>query len=76
MAASSAPLPLRRPSRGALLTVSLGYGESAEWALPGRDGEEFRTAARARARQDARARNRKFYEIYSATGQRLDVGAA
>jgi hypothetical protein len=73
MAASFAPPP-RRPSRGALLTVSLSSSESAEWALASADGEEFRAAARARARQDARARNRKFFEIYSAGGERLDVG--
>jgi hypothetical protein len=55
-----------RPPRGALMTVSLSSGETAEWNDP-----EFRAAARKDFERRARERGRRFVEVRDANGAPL-----
>ncbi len=58
-----------RPPRGALLTVSLSRAESTEWSDAAfRDGLVKDVAKRARAK------GRRYFEIYNSAGVSLHVG--
>lgn len=59
-----------RPPRGALLLVSIGETESAEWATD----EAFRRTLTSDVARRARERGRRFYEIRDASNELLDVG--
>jgi hypothetical protein len=63
---------MRRPARGALLTVEISRSESAEWPLDA----ELREAVKRDCARRARERGRRYFEIYDATGARLHVGEA
>lgn len=71
MAASMLPASGgRRPPRGALLTVSLGRSESAEWV----SDADFRESVISDVTKRARERGRVFFEVYGDDGRRLHVG--
>ncbi len=59
-----------RVSRGALLTVSIGVGESHEW----QNDAEFRQDMVKDITKRARAKGRRFFEITDARGASLHVG--
>jgi hypothetical protein len=57
-----------RPSRGALLLVSLSRAESDEWG-----DEAFRTKALETFRRMARAKGRRYLEVRDNVGRELAV---
>ncbi len=62
--------PLTRASRGALMTVSIGVGESREWQTD----VAFREDMVKDITKRARAKGRRFFEITDARGESLHVG--
>jgi hypothetical protein len=62
---------MSRPSRGALLLVSLSRAESEEWSAD----EAFRRTSMAQFAKLARERGRRFVEVRDALGAELAVAA-
>jgi hypothetical protein len=60
---------MSRPSRGALLLVSLSRAESEEWSAD----EAFRQDSLRRFREMARERGRRFVEVRDSLGAELAV---
>jgi hypothetical protein len=58
-----------RASRGALLVISISRSETAEWV-----DAEFRADFLRDAARLARAKGRRYFEVYGADGKRLSVG--
>jgi hypothetical protein len=61
---------MKRPARGALLTVSIGDTEAAEWQTDA----EFRAALLKDITRRTRDKGRKFFEIIDPKGKALHVG--